>query len=217
MIITAQNVISKISNDLCFIQYIFGDGEQDVVVQAHGNKKLDSTEVHGYRRTMKSTKDLIEKKLTIVPPREATQEIIKERGGIMNINTAGEFPRNRTQVYNINKKMKTKKSGVDLSHNDPLLQVITQAKEEQMGRAENILIREVPLFPEPIVFLASDQQLEDTERFCTNPARFCVLGIDATFQIAGFYFTFATYRNHMLKTKRGNYWTWNPAQTKAVY
>jgi hypothetical protein len=77
--------------------------------------------------------------------------------------------------------MKSKTSGVDLSHNDPLLQVITKAKEEQMGRAENILIREVPLFPESIVFLASDQQLEDIERFCTNPARFCVLGVDAKF------------------------------------
>ena len=74
-----------------------------------------------------------------------------------------------------------------------------------MGRAENIFIRKVPLFPEPIVFLASDQQLEDIERFCTNPARFCILGVDATFQIAGFYFTFATYRNLMLKTKRGNH------------
>ena len=206
VIITAQNVISKITSDLCFIQYIFGDGVQDVVVQAHGNKKkLDSTGVRGYRRTTKSTKDLIEKKLTVVPPWEATQEIIKERGGIMNITNAGEFPRNRSQIYNINKKMKSKTSGVDLSHNDPLLQVIVKAKEEQMGRAENILIREVPLFPELIVFLASDQQLEDIERFCTNPARFCVLGVDATFQIAGFYFTFVTYRNLMLKTKRGNH------------
>ena len=205
VIITAQNAISKITSDLCFIQYIFGDGEQDVV-QAHGNKKkLDSTGVRGYRRTTKSTKDLIEKKLTVVPPREATQEIIKERGGIMNITNAGVFPRNRSQIYNINKKMKSKTSGVDLSHNDPLLQVITKAKEEQMGRAENILIREVPLFPEPIVFLASDQQLEDIERFCTNPARFCVLGVDTTFQIAGFYFTFVTYRNLMLKSKIGNH------------
>jgi hypothetical protein len=185
VIITAQNVISKITSDLCFIQYIFDDGEQDVVVQAHGNKKkFDSTSVRGYRRTTKSTKDLIEKKLTVVPPQEATQEIIKERGGIMNIKNAGEFPRNRSQMYNINKKMKRKKSGVDISHNDPLLQVITKAKEEQMGKAENILIQEVPLFPEPIVFLASDQQLEHIKRFCTNPARFCLLGVNATFQIA---------------------------------
>jgi hypothetical protein len=84
-------------------------------VQAHGNKKkLDSTGVRGYRRTTKSTIDLIEKMLTVVPPREATQEIIKERGGIMNITNAGEFPRNRSQIYNINKKMKSKTSGVDL-------------------------------------------------------------------------------------------------------
>ena len=150
VIITAQNLTSKIANDLCFIQYIFRDGEQNVVVQAHGNKKkLDSANVRSYKRTMKSTKDLIEEKLTVVPPWEATQEIIKERGGIMNINNSGEFPRNRSQIYNINKKIKRKKRVVPLSYNDPLLQVITKAKEEQMGRAENILIREVPLFPEP--------------------------------------------------------------------
>ena len=75
-------------------------------------------------------------------------------------------------IYNINKKMKSRKSGVDLSHNDPLLQVMTGAKEEQMGSAENILIREVSQ-----ANLASDQQLEDIERFCTNLARFCVLGL----------------------------------------
>ena len=191
---------------MCFVQYIFSDGEQNVVVLTHGNKKkLDATIVSGYRRTMKSTKDLIKEKLTVVPPQEATQEVIKGRGGIMKINNARECPRNCSQVYNINKKMKTKKSGVDFTHNDPLLQVITKAKEEQMGRAENIFIREVPLFPEPIVFLASDQQLEDIERFCTNPAKFCILGVDATLQIAGVYFTFTTYRNLMLKTKRGNH------------
>ena len=85
------------------------------------------------------------------------------------------------------------------------MQVITKAKEEQKGRIENALIREIPLFPEPIVFLASEQQLEDIERFCTNPAKFCVLGVDATFQIAGFYFTFTTYRNLMLRTDKGNH------------
>ena len=83
--------------------------------------------------------------------------------------------------------MKSKTSGVDLSHTDPLLQVITKANEEQMGSAENILIREVPLFPEPIVFLASDQQLEDIERFCTNPARFCVYLVSTQhFKLPGF-------------------------------
>jgi hypothetical protein len=68
-----------------------------------------------------------------------------------------------------------------------------------------VFIREIPLFPEPIVFLASEQQLRDIERFCTNPAKFCVVGVDATFQIAGFFFTFTTYRNLMLTTEKGHH------------
>lgn len=79
-----------------------------------------------------------------------------------------------------------------------------KAKEEQQGRSEDIFIREIPLFPEPIVFLATDQQLLDIKRFCTNPEKFCVLGVDATFQIASCYFTFTTYRNLLLTTEKGN-------------
>ncbi|CAB3977442.1 Hypothetical predicted protein [Paramuricea clavata] len=123
----------------------------------------------------------------------------------MSISQSGEFPRNRNQVYNVNRKLKNEKARTTLSNNDPLLQIITKAKEDQKGRVENAFIREIPLFPEPIVFLASEQQLKDIERFCTNPAKFCIVGVDATFQIAGFYFTFTTYRNLMLTTEKGNH------------
>ena len=174
------------------------------MVKPHGNEKTKDYGSSGYKRTMKSTKDLITQKLTVLPPRKKTDEIIKERGGIMKIEHAGEFPRNRTQVYNINRKLKGKEE-TTLPSDDPLLQVVTKAKEEQRGRIENALIREIPLFPEPIVFLASEQQLKDIERFCTNPAKFCVLGADATFQIAGFYYTFTTCRNLWLRTDKGSH------------
>lgn len=205
IIITAHNTISRMANDLCFIQYIFEEGEQEIAVQPHGNAKNSRAGNAGYKRTMKSTKDFITEKLAVLPPRKAAHEIIRARGGIMKISQAGEFPRNRNQVYNINRKLKNGKGKTTLPSNDPLLQVITKAKEEQKGRIENTLIREIPLFPEPIVFLASEQQLEDIERFCTNPTKFCVLGVDATFQIAGFYFTFTTCRNLMLRTDKGNH------------
>lgn len=73
-----------------------------------------------------------------------------------------------------------------------MLQVLAKAKEEQQGRTEDIFIREMPLFPEPIVFIVHKQQLVGIERFCSNPEKFCVLGVDAIFQIASFYFTFTT-------------------------
>jgi hypothetical protein len=68
-----------------------------------------------------------------------------------------------------------------------LLQVITQAKEEQKGRIENALIREIPLFPELIVFLASEQQLQDIERFCTKTQQsFVFLEWMQRFKLLGF-------------------------------
>jgi hypothetical protein len=93
-------------------------------------------------------------------------------------------------VYNIAKGLKTDTTLPSIPYSDPLLQVLVKAKEEQQGRTEDILIRELPLFPEPTVFLATQHQLIDIERFCTNPEKFCTLGVDATFQIATFYFTF---------------------------
>lgn len=187
------------------VQYIFEDGEQEVDVKAHGNCKNNNFGKPGFTRTMKSTKALIVEKLAVFPPRETSHDIIKERGGIMSISQSGEFPRNRNQVYNVNRKLKNEKARTTLSNNDPLLQIITKAKEDQKGRVKNAFIREIPLFPEPIVFLASEQQLIDIERFCTNPAKLCIVGVDATFQITGFYFTFTTYRNLILTTEKGNH------------
>ena len=88
--------------------------------------------------------------------------------------------------------MKRQKLDGTVSIGDPLLQVLPKAKEEQQGPTEDIFIREIPLFPEPIVFLATEQQLADVVRFCTNPEAFCILGVDCTFQIADFYYTFTT-------------------------
>ena len=53
--------------------------------------------------------------------------------------------------------------------------------------------------------LASNQQLRDVERFCTNPAQFCVLGVDPTFNFGKYYVTLTTYRHLLLRTKEGNH------------
>lgn len=199
-IITASDTASTIPKDLVFVQYIFEEGEQQVRVKQHGNAK--SSRCGAYRRTMSSTREMIKEQISTLPAREAVHKVIEKRGGIMEIGSAGALPRNRAQVYNIAKEAKKEKSiGMD----DPVLQVLVKAKEEQQGRSEDIFIREIPLFPEPIVFLATDQQLLDIERFCTNPEKFCVLGVDATFQIASCYFTVTTYRNLLLTTEKGNH------------
>ena len=62
-------------------------------------------------------------------------------------------------------------------------------------------LRKVDNSSDPCVVLASNQQLQDVERFCTNPAKFAVLGVDATFNFGKFYVTLTTYRHLLLRTK----------------
>ena len=200
-IINARQATSTSHQDLEVIQYIFTEGEQEVIVKSHGNSKRTGS--RAFKRTMQSTRDFVREKLKELPPRKVIHSIVDERGGIMKVESAGEFPRNRAQVYNANRHVKRQEAGVPFSTGDPLLQVLTKAKEEQQGLMEDVFIREIPLFPEPIVFLATEQQLADIVRFCTNPEAFCILGVDCTFQIADFYYTFTTYRNLMLTTDKG--------------
>ena len=187
--------------DLAVIEYIFADGEQEVTVNSHGNSK--GTGSRAFKRTMQSTREFVREKLKELPPRQVIHSVVQERGGIMKVESAGEFSRNRVQVYNINKQAKRQKVDGTVSTGDPLLQVLAKAKEEQQGPTDDIFSREIPFFPEPIVFLATEQQLADIVRFCTNPEAFCNLGVDCTFQITDFYYTFTTYRNLMLTTDKG--------------
>ena len=56
--------------------------------------------------------------------------------------------------------------------------------------------------PEPTCVLASDYQLNDIDRFCTNPQQFSILGIDPTFNLGDFAVTVTTYRHLMLQSRR---------------
>lgn len=51
------------------------------------------------------------------------------------------------------------------------------------------------------VFLAGDRQLDDVQRFCTNPWRFGVLGVDTVFKCGNFYATPTTYPHLLLVDK----------------
>ena len=116
----------------------------------------------------------------------------------MRIESSGELPQERTQVYNIAEGMKADITPCLISYNDPLLTVLVEAKEQQQGCTEDILIPELPLFLEPSVFLATQQQMIDIQLFCTNLK-------GSAFQIPTFYFTFITYRNLMLTMEKGNH------------
>ena len=60
--------------------------------------------------------------------------------------------------------------------------------------------------PHPLAFLADDRQLNDLDRFCTNPSRPGILSVDTTYNCGEFYVTPTTYRHQLLRLKRtGNH------------
>ena len=71
-------------------------------------------------------------------------------------------------------------------------------------QTKDVFVREVRCAPEFTVFLASNRQLKEIEKYCTNAKNFSILGIDTTFNIGAFYVTVTTYRNPMLVSKNGN-------------
>ena len=64
-------------------------------------------EIHSHTkaRTMQSTKDLVRAKLAKHSPQKVVHDVIEERGGIDQIQSAGEFPRSRTQIYNVKRNL----------------------------------------------------------------------------------------------------------------
>ena len=70
---------------------------------------------------------------------------------------------------------------------------------------KNIYVRTVLTSPETIVFLSSENQLDDINRFCTNNARFCILGIDPTYNVGPCYLTVTTYRHLHFRTNKGEH------------
>ena len=121
-------------------------------------------------------------------------EILKERGVIENIQLPGEHVRDRKKVSNF--------SHYSEKSSDPVLELMELCKS-QTYKPESVFVREVTSSPELSIFLASEQHLLDVKRFCTNRKEFCVLGVDATFNVGQFYLTLTTYRNLPLSNKAG--------------
>ena len=63
-------------------------------------------------------------------------------------------------------------------------------------------VRVVAASPEPMCILATDQQLFDMERFCTNPNVFSILSVDPTFSLGDFNVTCIVYRHLLIKDRR---------------
>ena len=134
-------------------------------------------------------------------PKVAVGLLLEEKGGIKNVCSSGDIARDRQQATNLRRSVKEKEKKI-ASCSYPLLTVIDRCKLEQRD-PKLTFIREVSSAPEMLVILANGFQVDEVKRFCTNPAKFCVLGVDVTFNIGDYYVCLTTYRDLMLKTKSG--------------
>ena len=175
------------------MQYLFEDGnEVPVILPPHGNAKRSST---SHRRTQSSTLKMI--KESKAKPKIVVSEVCKEMGGSIEAGSASELPRNRRQVYNARQQSSTS-SATDSTasgstRSDPIFELIKQCKEDMLPNGRKF-VRSVSIDPTPSCILASESQLKDLKRFCTDPAESCVLGVDSTFDLGKFYVTITTYR-----------------------
>ena len=178
------------------VQYYFEGDEHAITVSCHGNARKN---IAPYHRTFESVKERIKEDVKGKQrPKSIVHNILEEKGGIQNIQAPGEHSRNRKQISNF--KFNTKDGKVE----DPLPEIMDTCKQ-QSTFPTNAFVREVTASPEMTIFLATEQQLKDIERFCCNNERFCVLGVDATYNVGQYNLTMRTYRHLMLNTEKGKH------------
>ena len=173
------------------VQYILRDGrEEDIIVSPHGNAR------HSKRPFYKTNPDVIEsikEEPLATKPKRFFKSLMDSAGGALHSKSASSEPRNIQQIYNI------RKSQSAASGHDDFTRLISQIKE-------NSFVHGLTIDSTAIQYtLATEKQLYDMERFCTNPLRFSVFSIDSTFNIGNYYVTNTCYEHLQIVHADGKY------------
>ena len=169
--------------------YYFKGKEHAVKVQPHGNSKTNLP----FIPTAPATREAIRQMCAgNKKPKHIEHDILEVNGGIFDARSGAELCRNRKQISNTKYRMQS---------DDTLVSCIELCKSQELSSSR--VVRDVRCAPEFTVFLATDGQLKDLEKFCTNNKHFSILTVDTTFNIGDFYVTVTTYRNLMLLTDKG--------------
>ena len=182
-----------------YLQYYFdrkwnGLFEEDT--SPHGNRKVNK---QPYIRTKASVKEKLKSNSNVLgmKPRDAVTSAIEEVGGMYRVNGPEDIPRNRQQVYNLNRTVAAATTVANTARSNDFTILNEMSFETD---PEEAIVRNVSSSPEFYAFLATDRQLNDVERFCTRSDRFSILGIDPTYNIGPCYVTLTTYRHLHFRT-----------------
>ena len=185
---------------IILIQYLFDGEEHAVTPQTHGNCR--QTQATGYVRTKPSVLERIKDISENCWPKGTVHQVSEENGGYLQATSASDLPRNRDQAKNCRSR-NPKPSSKSL---DSLSILLQECKRQQMSTGQDPFIRDVTGAPELRCVLKFTWQLDETEKFCTNPRKFSVFSADPTFNLGRFNLTVTTYRHLKLVTRReGNH------------
>ena len=177
---------------MAILQYFFENGEEEELKLApHGNRKDDS---QPYFRTASSAMKDMSERSKFHKPKKVEHDMWKEQGGMAWVENISEVPRNRQQIYDIKRRNVAASNcsidGVTSGSDHEVYDIIAIFNEHQRPKDKGF-IRDYKLAPFGVV-LASEKQLHDVVRFCTNPDQISILGIDSAFNIGKFDVTHTT-------------------------
>lgn len=200
-----RRVVTKIEHNslqfpIAILQYFFENGEEEELKLAcHGNRKDDS---QPYFRTASSTMKEMSERSKFEKPKKVEHDLWKEQGGMAWVENTSEVPRNRQQIYDIKRRnLAASHSSIDGVASGSEVYDIIAIYNEHQRRKDKGFLRDYKLAPFGVV-LASEKQLHDVVRFCTNPDQISILGIDSTFNIGKFDVTHTTFRHLLLEMRK---------------
>ena len=179
------------------VDYQFTGTEHKIILKAHGGSK---TADKPYIRTQKSTLASLKEAVSSNQPRIALDKVAEELGGMSNGSSSGSWPKDIKQAYNLKSRIDCKRQNVAVT-SDPYMALVMQCKEDAKDE-KSAYIRQVTCAPEPIVILATEEQMNDIVKFCTNTVH-GVFAVDPTFDLGSFSVTTTTYENLNLVSRRG--------------
>ena len=172
------------------LEYSFKGEEHAISRTPHHNSKETKKP---FLRTEKSTKDIVKALVrTGKRPSEVYDTVFQEKGGLMKAESLSSLPR-QSQPGNFKTALR------ETSKKDELWTIANMSKEEAKDGHPFVRFSDCSTGN---VFLADDRQMADLQRFCTNPQRFGVLGINTVFNCGNFYATPTTYPHPLLVDKK---------------
>ena len=174
------------------VQYYFTGNEHPIYKPPHGNSKSSTP----YKRTQPSTMERMKELSGKLGPVATVEAIDKETGDIVGQKSSGSRLRNTQQVCNIRRQLKMKQGG-----DCQLAEAMELCKTGMSGSGQDF-VRSVQAAPEPMCILATDQQLDEMMRNCTDPTAFVPMGVDPTFKLGKFFVTPIVFPLQMLVAKR---------------